>query len=67
MQIAQLIEKDQILVGCTANEDKLQGVPSCIETLSRAGIKKLLLFVFTVVIVLNTFCVVLNSGLFSVF
>ncbi|KAF8395789.1 hypothetical protein HHK36_019740 [Tetracentron sinense] len=29
-----------MLIGCTAIEDKLQdGVPSCIETLSRAGIK----------------------------
>lgn len=40
MQVAELIEKDLILIGCTAIEDKLQdGVPSCIETLSRAGIK----------------------------
>ncbi|KAF4356098.1 hypothetical protein CsatB_023028 [Cannabis sativa] len=39
-EVAELIEKDLILVGCTAIEDKLQeGVPSCIETLSRAGIK----------------------------
>lgn len=38
--MAELIEKDLILIGCTAIEDKLQeGVPSCIETLSRAGIK----------------------------
>lgn len=29
-----------MLIGCTAIEDKLQeGVPACIETLSRAGIK----------------------------
>lgn len=38
--MAELIEKDLVLIGCTAIEDKLQeGVPSCIETLSRAGIK----------------------------
>lgn len=40
MQVAELIEKDLILIGCTAIEDKLQeGVPDCIETLARAGIK----------------------------
>ena len=40
MQVAELIEKDLILIGCTAIEDKLQeGVPNCIQTLSRAGIK----------------------------
>lgn len=40
VQVAELIEKDLVLIGCTAIEDKLQeGVPSCIETLSRAGIK----------------------------
>lgn len=40
LQIAELIEKELILLGCTAIEDKLQdGVPNCIETLSRAGIK----------------------------
>ncbi|KAL0296942.1 UNVERIFIED_CONTAM: Phospholipid-transporting ATPase 3 [Sesamum radiatum] len=39
-QVAELIEKDLILIGATAIEDKLQeGVPACIETLSRAGIK----------------------------
>ena len=39
-QVAELIEKDLILIGCTAIEDKLQeGVPNCIQTLSRAGIK----------------------------
>ncbi|KAK6133704.1 hypothetical protein DH2020_032614 [Rehmannia glutinosa] len=39
-EIAELIEKDLILIGCTAIEDKLQeGVPQCIETLARAGIK----------------------------
>lgn len=40
MKVAELIENDLILVGCTAIEDKLQeGVPACIETLARAGIK----------------------------
>ncbi|KAJ7538191.1 hypothetical protein O6H91_11G037600 [Diphasiastrum complanatum] len=39
-EVAELIEKDLILVGCTAIEDKLQeGVPTCIETLARAGLK----------------------------
>ncbi|KAK6922097.1 P-type ATPase, N-terminal [Dillenia turbinata] len=39
-EVAELIEKELTLIGCTAIEDKLQeGVPSCIETLSRAGIK----------------------------
>ncbi|VVA27683.1 PREDICTED: phospholipid-transporting ATPase [Prunus dulcis] len=39
-EVAELIEKDLIFIGCTAIEDKLQeGVPNCIETLSRAGIK----------------------------
>ncbi|CAN6288228.1 unnamed protein product [Urochloa humidicola] len=39
-EVAELIEKDLILIGCTAIEDKLQeGVPACIETLSAAGIK----------------------------
>ncbi|PIA47079.1 hypothetical protein AQUCO_01400049v1 [Aquilegia coerulea] len=39
-EVSELIEKDLCLIGCTAIEDKLQeGVPSCIETLSRAGIK----------------------------
>ncbi|XP_016432845.1 phospholipid-transporting ATPase 3 isoform X3 [Nicotiana tabacum] len=39
-EVAELIEKDLVLIGCTAIEDKLQeGVPACIETLSRAGIK----------------------------
>ncbi|KAE8698885.1 Phospholipid-transporting ATPase 3 [Hibiscus syriacus] len=39
-QVAELIEKDLVLIGATAIEDKLQeGVPDCIETLSRAGIK----------------------------
>ncbi|EPS65246.1 hypothetical protein M569_09532, partial [Genlisea aurea] len=39
-EVAEFIEKELILIGCTAIEDKLQeGVPACIETLSRAGIK----------------------------
>ncbi|KAG9449609.1 hypothetical protein H6P81_009574 [Aristolochia fimbriata] len=39
-EVAELIEKDLVLIGCTAIEDKLQeGVPACIETLSKAGIK----------------------------
>ncbi|CAI0386597.1 unnamed protein product [Linum tenue] len=39
-EVAELIEKDLILIGATAIEDKLQeGVPTCIETLARAGIK----------------------------
>ncbi|VFQ61243.1 unnamed protein product [Cuscuta campestris] len=39
-EVAELIENDLVLIGCTAIEDKLQeGVPACIETLSRAGIK----------------------------
>jgi len=38
--VAELIEKELVLIGSTAIEDKLQeGVPECIETLSRAGIK----------------------------
>lgn len=40
MQVAEIIEKELIFIGCTAIEDKLQeGVPACIETLSKAGIK----------------------------
>ncbi|KAM7251637.1 hypothetical protein ACFE04_023520 [Oxalis oulophora] len=39
-EVAEVIEKDLILIGATAIEDKLQeGVPTCIETLARAGIK----------------------------
>ncbi|KAH6801981.1 aminophospholipid ATPase 3 [Perilla frutescens var. frutescens] len=39
-EVAESIERELILIGCTAIEDKLQeGVPGCIETLSRAGIK----------------------------
>lgn len=40
VQVAEMIENELVLLGCTAIEDKLQeGVPACIETLSRAGIK----------------------------
>ncbi|KAL2344245.1 hypothetical protein Fmac_005530 [Flemingia macrophylla] len=39
-EVAELIENDLTLIGSTAIEDKLQeGVPACIETLQRAGIK----------------------------
>ncbi|XP_031386164.1 phospholipid-transporting ATPase 3 [Punica granatum] len=39
-EVAEIIEKELVLIGATAIEDKLQeGVPTCIETLSRAGIK----------------------------
>ncbi|MCO5558594.1 hypothetical protein L7F22_012180 [Adiantum nelumboides] len=39
-EVAELIERDLVLLGCTAIEDKLQeGVPACIETLAKAGIK----------------------------
>ncbi|CAM6024297.1 unnamed protein product [Sphagnum balticum] len=38
--VGELTEKDLILLGCTAIEDKLQeGVPTCIDTLAIAGIK----------------------------
>ena len=38
--MSELIEKNLILVGCTAIEDKLQeGVPECIEHLANAGIR----------------------------
>ncbi|KAH7287161.1 hypothetical protein KP509_32G041100 [Ceratopteris richardii] len=38
--VAELIERDLILVGATAVEDKLQqGVPECIDKLAQAGIK----------------------------
>ncbi|KAH6588459.1 hypothetical protein BASA61_005914 [Batrachochytrium salamandrivorans] len=38
--VAELIERDLTLMGATAIEDKLQdGVPECISTLSKAGIK----------------------------
>ncbi|KAJ8330941.1 phospholipid transporting ATPase [Batrachochytrium dendrobatidis] len=38
--VAELIEHDLTLMGATAIEDKLQeGVPECIATLSKAGIK----------------------------
>ena len=40
LQVAEVIEKDLILIGSTSIEDKLQeGVSACIETLARAGIK----------------------------
>ncbi|XP_028753721.1 putative phospholipid-transporting ATPase 9 [Neltuma alba] len=39
-EIAEQIEKDLILLGATAVEDKLQnGVPECIDKLAQAGIK----------------------------
>ncbi|CAL1399731.1 unnamed protein product [Linum trigynum] len=39
-QVADMMEKDFILVGATAVEDKLQkGVPQCIDKLAQAGLK----------------------------
>jgi phospholipid-transporting ATPase len=39
-EVNESIEKDLILLGCTAIEDKLQeGVPKCIATLAEAGIR----------------------------
>ncbi|KAM7268641.1 hypothetical protein ACFE04_010807 [Oxalis oulophora] len=39
-EVAESIEKDLILLGATAVEDKLQnGVPECIDKLAQAGIK----------------------------
>ena len=39
-EAADLLEKDLILLGATAVEDKLQkGVPECIDKLAQAGIK----------------------------
>ncbi|KAG9450028.1 hypothetical protein H6P81_009993 [Aristolochia fimbriata] len=39
-EVADKIEKDLVLVGATAVEDKLQnGVPECIDKLAQAGIK----------------------------
>eukprot|EP00850_Spirogloea_muscicola_P018286 SM000166S02467 [mRNA] locus=s166:161533:170771:+ [translate_table: standard] len=39
-EVAEEVEKELVLLGCTAIEDKLQdGVPACIETISSAGIK----------------------------
>lgn len=39
-RVAELMEKDLILVGATAVEDKLQkGVPQCIDKLAQAGLK----------------------------
>jgi hypothetical protein len=38
--VAELVEKDLVLLGCTAIEDKLQeGVPHTIKTLAEAGIR----------------------------
>ncbi|KAJ6853826.1 putative phospholipid-transporting ATPase 4 [Iris pallida] len=38
--VADMIEKDLVLVGATAVEDKLQkGVPQCIDKLAQAGLK----------------------------
>lgn len=46
-RVAQTIEKDLTLMGCTAIEDKLQdGVPESIAKLSDAGIK---IWVLTVI------------------
>ncbi|PKU73362.1 probable phospholipid-transporting ATPase 4 isoform X1 [Dendrobium catenatum] len=39
-EVADMIERDLILVGATAVEDKLQkGVPQCIDKLAQAGLK----------------------------
>uniref|UniRef100_A0A0E0AB17 Phospholipid-transporting ATPase n=1 Tax=Oryza glumipatula TaxID=40148 RepID=A0A0E0AB17_9ORYZ len=39
-RVSELIERDLILVGATAVEDKLQsGVPQCIDRLAQAGLK----------------------------
>ncbi|XP_074268214.1 putative phospholipid-transporting ATPase 4 isoform X2 [Silene latifolia] len=39
-RVSELMEKDLILVGATAVEDKLQkGVPECIDKLAQAGLK----------------------------
>ncbi|XP_057978495.1 probable phospholipid-transporting ATPase 4 isoform X2 [Malania oleifera] len=39
-RVADMVEKDLILVGATAVEDKLQkGVPQCIDKLAQAGLK----------------------------
>ncbi|XP_058750352.1 probable phospholipid-transporting ATPase 4 isoform X1 [Vicia villosa] len=39
-QVSEVMEKDLILVGATAIEDKLQkGVPECIDKLAQAGLK----------------------------
>ncbi|XP_010262048.1 PREDICTED: probable phospholipid-transporting ATPase 4 isoform X2 [Nelumbo nucifera] len=39
-QVSDMMEKDLILVGATAVEDKLQkGVPECIDKLAQAGLK----------------------------
>ena len=40
MQVAELIEVNLTVLGCTAIEDKLQdGVPRCIETLMDSGLR----------------------------
>ena len=39
-EVAELIEVNLTVLGCTAIEDKLQdGVPRCIETLMEAGLR----------------------------
>ncbi|KAG1671350.1 hypothetical protein FOA52_002960 [Chlamydomonas sp. UWO 241] len=39
-KVGEMVEKDLILLGCTAIEDKLQeGVPQCIAKLAEAGIR----------------------------
>jgi phospholipid-transporting ATPase len=60
--VAEQIEHSLILIGATAIEDQLQiGVPDCIETLSRAGIK---LWVLTgdKVMAVALFILVIDSG-----
>lgn len=38
--VAEQVEKELVLLGCTAIEDKLQeGVPATIKTLAQAGIR----------------------------
>jgi phospholipid-transporting ATPase len=39
-EVSEQVERDLLLLGCTAIEDKLQeGVPQCIRTLADAGIR----------------------------
>ncbi|MCI24238.1 phospholipid-transporting ATPase 4-like, partial [Trifolium medium] len=39
-RVSEMMEKELILVGATAIEDKLQkGVPDCIDKLAQAGLK----------------------------
>ena len=39
-EVSEAIERNLVLLGCTAIEDKLQaGVPECIERLAAAGIR----------------------------